>query len=96
MKKTKEQIMFEIGQLRQDKILFAIESVALSILALLVFIGAPSVFPEIINPYDPNSLKILQGVIALPVAYFLFVLVGNIVRLIKIQKLTKKLSTKKK
>ena len=96
MKKTKEQLMFEIEQFRNDKIVYAVESVALTILALLVFIGAPSVFPTLINPYDPNSLKILQGVIILPFAYFVLVLIGNLIRLYKIQKLQKELRNIKK
>ncbi|MBL7036792.1 hypothetical protein ISR94_03030 [Candidatus Microgenomates bacterium] len=93
---NKDQIRFEIDQLRKDKILFAVESVALSILALLVFIAAPSVFPEIINPYLPSSLKILQGVVLLPLVFWIFTLVGNLIRLKKILKLQKTLSGKKK
>jgi len=54
------------------------------------------VFPEIINPYLPSSLKILQGVILLPVVFWLFSLVGNVIRLKKILKLQKALTGKKK
>jgi hypothetical protein len=96
MKKNKEEIKFELEQLRKDKMVYALESIALSMLALLIFIGAPSVFPKIINPYLESSLKILQAVIIVPVVYFLYMLVGNLVRLVKIQKLTKGLQGKKK
>jgi surface polysaccharide O-acyltransferase-like enzyme len=89
---TREMYKMQIEGLRTDKIVYAVESVAVSILALLVFIGAPSVFPEIINPYEPSSLKMLQGVIIFPLAYWLFfAVIGNLIRLAKIQKLTKKL-----
>lgn len=87
-----EMVKMQIEGLRSDRVVYAVEAVALSILSLLVFIGAPSVFPDVINPYDPSSLKILQGVIILPVAYWLlFTLIGNLVRLWKIQKLQRKL-----
>lgn len=92
----KDQIRFEIDQLRKAKIVCTMESVAISILALLIFIGAPSVFPEIINPYLPQSLKIMQGIILLPVVFWLFTLVGNVIRLKKILKLQKTLTGKKK
>lgn len=88
----KEMIKMMIEGLRAERVVYAVESVAVSILALLVFIGAPSVFPNIINPYEPSSLKILQGVILFPVAYWLlFAVIGNLVRLAKIQRLQKKL-----
>jgi len=96
MKKDKEQLRFEIDQLRSASLVCTLESVALTILAMVLFIGAPSVFPEIINPYDPNSLKILQGIIIVPTAYFVFALFGNIVRIVKVQKLQKSLYTSKK
>lgn len=96
MKLTKAQVMDRIEQLNKDRLLFAVESVAVSILALLVFIGAPSVFPTLINPYDPNSLKILQAVIALPTAFWVYVIVGNMVRMYQVLKLQEKLHGKKK
>lgn len=86
-----ELVKFEMNLLKHASIQVAVESTALSILSLLVFIGAPSVFPEVINPYDPNSLKILQGVIILPFAYWLLAVIGNMVRLRRIQKLQKQL-----
>lgn len=96
MKNSKEQLMFEIDQLRKDKILFAIESVAVSMTGLLVFIGAPSVFPTIINPYDPKSLVILQFVVGIPLAYWFFALVTNMVRMYRVMRLQEKLLGKKK
>lgn len=96
MAMTTEQMMFQIAELRKDKMLFVGESVAVSLLALLLFIGAPSVFPEVINPYAPESLKIMQGIIIAPSAFWLFVMVGNLFRYMKIRKLQKQLSLPKK
>jgi len=92
----RDLLKFQISEIRKDKIVYAVESTALTILALLVFIGAPSVFPEIINPYEPSSLKILQGVIILPFVYWLLVaVIGNLLRLRKINKLQRELMSSK-
>lgn len=88
----KEQIKFQISELHRDRTQFVLEALTISMLALLLFIGAPSVFPELINPYLPSSLKIMQGIIVVPVVFWLFVLIGNLLRLVKINKLTKMLS----
>lgn len=95
MKNSKEQLMFEIDQLRKDRMLSAIESAGISMTGLLVFIGAPSVFPTIINPYDPKSLVILQYVVGVPLGFWLLVFVSNMIRMYQVMKLQKKLLGKK-
>lgn len=92
---TAEQAKEKIISLRKSMKYFATESISISILALLLFIGAPAVFPEIINPYLPSALKIMQAIIIVPTAFWIFVFVSNIVRFITIAKLQKSLSSKK-
>lgn len=85
----KNLLMFQIAELKKDKILYVLESLTVSMLALLLFIGAPSVFPEIINPYLPSSLVIMQVIVVVPVVVAVLVLISNIVRWVKINKLSK-------
>lgn len=82
-----ELIKMQIMELRMEMTHYVNESIAVSILALLLFIGAPSVFPEIINPYLPSSLKIMQAFIAVPTVFWLLTIFGNMVRYFKILKL---------
>jgi len=97
MKNDKEhKVWFQIQGLKKDMAHWATESTAVSILALLLFIGAPSVFPTIIDPYNPSSLKIMQGIIIVPTAFWLFTIISNTVRCVMIFKLKKQLSSKKK
>lgn len=92
---TKEQMQEKISVLRMEMTHYAVESVSISILALLLFIGAPSVFPEIINPYLPSSLKIMQALVAVPSVFWVLTLLGNVYRLFMISKLQKQVLLKK-
>lgn len=95
MKNDKEQkVWYQIKSMKKDMTHMATESTAISILALLLFIGAPSVFPTIIDPYQPSSLKIMQGIIIVPTAFWLFSIVTNLVRCVVIFKLKRSLSPK--
>lgn len=86
--KTDRSIMFfSIDQMRKEMTHSIQESTSVSILALLLFIGAPSVFPEIINPYLPSSLKIMQAIVAIPLIFWLVTIVANMTRYFKILKL---------
>lgn len=86
-----EMVRDQITALRMEMTHYIMESVAVSILALLLFIGAPSVFPEIINPYLPSSLKIMQAFVMIPSVFWLMTILGNMVRYFKILKLQEKL-----
>lgn len=81
----------QITALRAEMTHYVTESVAVSILALLLFIGAPSVFPEIINPYLPSSLKIMQAFVMIPSVFWLVTILGNMFRYFRILKLQEKL-----
>lgn len=82
-----EQTKDKIAELRLEMTHHVNESTAVSILALLLFIGAPSVFPEIINPYLPSSLKIMQAFVMIPSVFWLITILGNMVRYFQILKL---------
>lgn len=86
-----EMVRDQITALRMEMTHYVIESVSVSILALLLFISAPSVFPEIINPYLPSSLKIMQAFVMIPSVFWLVTILGNMVRYFKILKLQEKL-----
>jgi hypothetical protein len=82
-----EMIKDQIMELRTEMTHYVVESTAVSMLSLLLFIGAPSVFPEIINPYLPSSLKIMQAFIAVPTVFWLVTIVSNMFRYFKILRL---------
>ncbi|EKE05149.1 MAG: hypothetical protein ACD_19C00425G0010 [uncultured bacterium] len=90
-----EVVKDQITSLRMEMTHYVTESIAVSILALLLFIGAPSVFPEVINPYLPSSLKIMQAFVAIPSVFWLITILGNMVRYFKILRLQELLSSKK-
>lgn len=83
-----EKLKFQIAQLRQDKIIFATESVAATLVSMLVvavilFIGFP--IP------NPLVLTLLLVFIVGAVGYWVYVSVGNMKRFNKIQQLEKEL-----
>ena len=82
-----ETVKDQIMSLRSEMTHYVTESTSVSILALLLFIGAPSVFPDVINPYLPSSLKIMQAFVAVPLVFWLITILGNMVRYFKILKL---------
>lgn len=86
-----EMVRDQITALRMEMTHYVTESVSVSILALLLFIGAPSVFPEVINPYLPSSLKIMQAFVAIPSVFWLVTILGNMFRYFRILKLQEKL-----
>lgn len=89
-----EQVKEKISVLRSEMSHYTLESISISILSLLLFIGAPSVFPEIINPYLPSSLKIMQALIAIPTVFWILSILGNVFRLFLISRLQKQISSK--
>ena len=92
---SREEVKEKISELRVEMTHSVVESMAVSMLAFLLFIGAPSVFPEIINPYLPSSLKIMQAIVAVPTIFWLVAVLGNMVRYFRILKLSDLLSSKK-
>ncbi len=94
IKLSPEQMKEKILMLRTDMSQAINLSTSTSILALLLFIGAPSVFPEIINPYLPSSLKIMQAIVIVPSFFWILTILGNMAKFVMIVRLQKKLSSK--
>lgn len=79
------QLQFRISQLRQDKIIYAVESCAISIVCLFGFLFS--------NQYFAEAFKSVVNVLLLVIAvgYLLYMGIGNFRRLQEVQKLEKKL-----
>jgi len=87
----KEDIQFQVDQLRKDKIIYALESISTTLAALLFWItlniNIPRQFAQ-----EARNLYNLGFVIAL--LYWIFTVFGNTNRLIKIKKLERELTGK--
>lgn len=83
----KSDVQFQIDQLRKDKIIYAIESCAISLIAIVTLLGI-SAFVE-----GEMALWIVRGVVGLAVFYILYMGVGNLMRLKKIKKLETQILT---
>jgi hypothetical protein len=87
--KTKN-LEFQISQLRQDKIIYAVEAAAINI-TCLVFSSFSSLIINIL-PAMGNVLFYLNiAIFAYAIGYTLYALFGNLSRLNKIKKLESKL-----
>lgn len=79
---TKQDMQFEIDQLRKDKIIYALEATATSTTALVAIF-------TLNNSTSLNLNTVLPVIGYLVCAYWLFCMIGNLQRLIKIQTLEK-------
>lgn len=81
-----EDLKFNIDQLRKDKIIYAVEACATSLVCILGFIFA--------NAYFENPMKTILSILFLltGIGYSIFMGIGNSFRLKKIKELEKKLS----
>ncbi len=80
----KEDLRFQIDQLRKDKMIYALESIAFTFIMELVYITL-----SVVLGYSSPSLAIM--VCVLPLGYFVFMAIGNTRRFLKIRKLEKQL-----
>lgn len=88
MKKQNQE--FQISQLRQDNIIYAVEAVAVNITCLTL----GSLTSLIVNlELIPNQILFYSNIaiFAFGVLFTIFVLIGNLFRLKKIKRLEKKL-----
>lgn len=93
-----DQLRFQISQLRQDKVIYAVESIAVFVLALFISAFLPNLLLRYF--FDQNTLTEVPMVIEyIPVAafvvgvgYFLYATLGNLGRLKKIKSLEKELA----
>lgn len=89
MKKSTE---FQISQLRQDKIIYAVEAIAVGITvlvssSLISLIANFGIVPDIYLFYTSIAIFIYS------IGFTLYALIGNLIRLKKIKKLEKSYET---
>lgn len=82
MKKNNEKLLFEIAQLRQDKIIYAVESCAVSLVGILLVLLLSARF---ITSFIATSFVGIYGLFAF--LYLLFMGITNLQRLKKIKRL---------
>lgn len=83
--KKEELLKFEIDQLRKDKMIYALESIALT------FIVEVSYFLLTILNGETYSRDLAKIFLIIPLIYFIYMIAGNTLRLIKIKKLEREL-----
>lgn len=82
-----ENIKFTIDQLRQDKIIYAVESCAVNLICILILIISETYLTGLAIKDIVNFFAIF-----IAVSYTIFMGLGNAVRLSKIKKFEKKLN----
>ena len=92
-RKSKDDIRFEIDQLRKDKIIYKVESAALSLIALVIYFYIPVVFRDVItDPKYQQAVKLWFSIILIiAVVFWMYTAIGNISRVKKIKELENKL-----
>ncbi len=84
---SKDETRFTIDQLRKDKIIYALESIATTIIVLLIILVLGAL------GFDLSSYIPVVAIFGLcSVGYWLYAMVGNYYRLQKIRQLEKNLS----
>lgn len=81
---AQDLIRYRISQLRQDKIIYAVESVALTALSLLLYLSLPELLPNI---QAERLLALKKILVASSGLYWLYVVMGNTQRLLEIKRL---------
>jgi len=81
----KELLKFQIDQLRKDKMIYALESIALTFIIELSYV----LIVYLLN--KPVSVKLTVVALIIPLLYYLYCAVGNTIRLIKIKRLEQEL-----
>lgn len=93
--KNKDDIRYQIDQLRKDKIIYAVESTALSMLALLfLFALVSGALPVLLGNLQVSQTfaeSLLKVLLSVPFLYWVYALAGNIMRFRKIRNLEKML-----
>lgn len=86
-KVAKDDLQFRIQQLRLDKIVYAVDAIAVCFLTFLLFISLPMVYSFIPN-LPPQTPVVVLGIAVLSVV---FAVSGNIGRWLTIRKLEREL-----
>lgn len=83
---ARENLKFKIDQLRKDKMIYALDSIAITFIAELIYVY--------LSVSMGNGFSFLAAtlVILFPLAFFVFAMAGNTMRYMKIKKLEDELS----
>ncbi len=99
---TKADLQFKIEQLRQDKMIFPIESIQVSFIAVLTAVFLPEILFRTVygngtSGLNPEILSwIPTGSYAVAVLFFVFAAIGNIMRWQKLMRLERQLDVAQK
>ena len=99
---TKADLQFKIGQVRQDKMIFSIESIQVSFIAVLTAVFLPEILFRTVYGNGTSGLSpeilswIPTGSYAVAVLFFVFAAVGNVLRWNKIKRLNRQLDVAQK
>lgn len=80
----REMLRFEIDQLRKDKMIYALESIALTFIVELVYMMMSVLF-------NVNLPVLAVAGVVVSVGYYIFMVIGNLSRYTKIKKMEKEL-----
>jgi hypothetical protein len=80
----KDEIRYEIDQLRKDKMIYMLDSIALTFIFELFYVVS-----SVVLGFYSKALGIIC--LLIPLGFFIFALVGNIKRYSRIKELEKKL-----
>lgn len=89
-KTEKDQIKFRIDQLRKDKIIYAAESIAVTMMGLLM-IGSTQFIAYRFPTLQSYLETVVMLSIAIPLGFWFYMVVGNLFRLKKVKQLEKQL-----
>ncbi|AKM79563.1 MAG: hypothetical protein UX85_C0001G0278 [Candidatus Beckwithbacteria bacterium GW2011_GWB1_47_15] len=88
MKKvTADEMRWQVSQLKKDKLVYAVESAAVSLVVMVLIFGLGIALP-IVGLYAQTVMRLL---LIIAVGYFLYMAAGNTKRCLKIRKLERML-----
>jgi len=95
---NRTSLQFQIEQLRQEKMIYAVESVAVFILSLFLSVFLPNLLFQYVfaNQQLTEAPKVLEYIpvasFVIGVGFFLFSMAGNFLRMLKVRNLEKQLA----
>jgi integral membrane sensor domain MASE1 len=79
----KQELQFQVQQLRMDKVIYAVDAIAVCFAVFLILLSLPVVYIYLPNLPQQTSIVLL----AVAVGSVLYAIVGNILRLKKVRQL---------
>ena len=92
-KQNKEELMFQIDQLRQESISHSVQSLALTFLSFLFYVTAPAILQNVFSPLgDPNvQRQIVMAVFTVPALFWVYTFVGSAMRMRRVKSIESEL-----